>query len=119
MYKKNGGKNDFLFFLQDLCTLLLQNAPRLERAPGRAPIDNVARLTGRNHWHTKRVSPEGWKGMQSRTKDCRVCPAKGRLTQSGKHIKTIWVYKGCPGELGLCVEKECFEDYHTKFDYSH
>ena len=30
LYKKQGGKDDFLFFLQDVCTLL-QNAPRLER----------------------------------------------------------------------------------------
>ena len=118
LYKKQGGKDDFLFFLQDVCTLLLQNAPRLERNPSRVAIDNIARLTGRNHWPVKRETPEEWKAMKSKTKRCRVCLAKGRLTRSGKHIKTTWVCKGCPGEPGLCVEKECFELYHTQFDFS-
>ena len=117
LYKKQGGKDDFLFFLQDVCTLLLQNAPRLERNPSRVAIDNIARLTGRNHWPVKRETPEEWKAMNSKTKRCRVCLAKGRLTRSGKHIKTTWVCKGCPGEPGLCVEKECFELYHTQFDF--
>ena len=31
LYKKQGGKDDFLFFPQDICTLLPQKAPRLER----------------------------------------------------------------------------------------
>ena len=33
-----------------------------------------------------------------------------------KLIKTTWICKGCPGQPGLCVEKDCFEIYHTKFD---
>ena len=49
LYKKQGGKDDFLFFPQDVCTLLLQNTPRLERHPSRVAIDNIARLTGKNH----------------------------------------------------------------------
>ena len=108
----------FPFFLQDVCTLLLQNTPRLERNPSRVAIDNIARLTVRNHWPVKRETPEEWKAMKSKTKRCRVCLAIGRLTKSGKHIKTTWVCKGCPGEPGLCVEKECFELYHTQFDFS-
>ena len=84
----------------------------------RVAIDNIARLTGRNHWLVKRETPEEWKAMKSKTKRCRVCLAKGRLTRSRKHIKTTWVCKECPGELGLCVEKECFELYHTQFDFS-
>ena len=47
-------KDDFLFFLQDVCTLLLQNAPRLEINSSRVAIDNIARLTGRNCWPVKR-----------------------------------------------------------------
>ena len=77
LYKKQGGKEDFLFFLQDECTLLLQNAPRLERNPSRVAIDNIARLTGRNHWPVKREIPEEWKAMKkSNTKRCRVCLTK-------------------------------------------
>ena len=68
LYKKQGGKDDFLFFLQDVYTLLLQNAPRLERNPSRVAIDNIARLTGRNHWPVKRETPEEWKAMKSKTK---------------------------------------------------
>ena len=97
LYKKQGWKDDFLFFLQDVCTLLLQNAPRLERNPSRVAIDNIARLTGRNHWPVKRVTPEEWKAMKSKTKKCRVCLAKGRLTRSWKHIKTTWVCKDVQG----------------------
>ena len=69
LYKKQGGKDDFLFFLQDVCTLLLQNAPRLERNPSRVAIDNIARLTGRNHWPVKRETREEWKAMKSKPKD--------------------------------------------------
>ena len=98
LYKKQGGKDDFLFFLQDVYTLLLQNAPRLERNPPRVAIDNIARLTGMHHWPVKRETPEEWKAMKSKTQRCRVCITKGRLTRSGKHIKTTWVCKGCLGE---------------------
>ena len=58
LYKKQGGKDCFLFFLQDVCTLFLQNAPTLEGNPSRVTIDNIARLTGRNHWPVKRQTPE-------------------------------------------------------------
>ena len=49
---------------------------------------------------------------------CRVCNAKGRKTRGGKEIKTTWICKGCPGEPGLCADKDCFEIYHIKFDFS-
>ena len=29
LYKKEGWKDDFVFFFQDVCTLLLQNVPRV------------------------------------------------------------------------------------------
>ena len=104
LYKKQGGNDDFPFFLQDVCTLLLQYVPRLERKSSRVAIDNTARLAGRNHWPVKRKTPEECKTMKSKTKRCRVCLAKGRLTRSGKHIKTTWICKGCSGEPGICVD---------------
>ena len=33
-------------------------------------------------------------------------------------LKSVWICKGCPGEPGLCVDSDCFEIYHTKFDFS-
>ena len=95
-------------FLSSRCvhlTLLLQNAPKLERNPSRVAIDHIARLTDRKHWPVKRETPEEWKAMKSKTKRCRVCLAKVRLTRSGEHVKTTWVCKGCPGEEGICVQK--------------
>ena len=64
LYKKQGGKYDFLFFLQNECTLLFQNAARLERSPSRVPIDNIARQKGRNHWPVKRETHVEWKAMK-------------------------------------------------------
>ena len=109
LYKKQEGKDNFLFVLQDVCTVLLQNAPGLERNPSRVATDNIAKLTGRNHWPVKRETPEEWKAVKSKTKRCRVCPAKMKTHKEWKTCKTTWVCKGCPGEPGLCVGKECFE----------
>ena len=53
-------------------TLLLQNAPRLERNPSRVAIDNIARLTGRNHWPVKRKTPEEWETMKPKTKNQKM-----------------------------------------------
>ena len=114
LYKKQGGRNEFLLFMLDLCGMLLQNCPRLE---GKPPADNLVRLTGRNHFPGKREAPD-WNKMKSRTKKCRVCAARGIKTQSGNEVKTAWICKACPGEPGLCVDKECFEIFHTKFDIS-
>ena len=54
----------------------------------------------------------------SKVKMCRVCNARGKKTKGGKEVKTTWIYKGCPEEPGLCVEKDCFEVCHTKLDFS-
>ena len=109
---------DLFLYLLDVCTQLLLNAPRLERPLRRPAIDNIARLTGRNHWPGRRETPAELKGAKSKLKRCRACMAKGKKTQGGKEIKTVWICKGCPGEPGLCVDKDCFEIYHTKFDFN-
>ena len=111
-------EGDFLSFLQDKCTLLFQNALILERNPSSLAIDNIAGLTGRNHWPLKRETLQEWKAMKSKTKRCRVCIANGRFTRSGKHIKQLGFARGYPEEPRLCVEKECFEMYHNQFDLS-
>ena len=118
LYKLQGGKNDFLYFLLDLCTHLLINAPRLERPMKGTAVNSRTRLTGRNHWPAKRETPAEWKDAKSRVKKCRVCTDRGKKTKGGKEIKMTWICKGYPGEPGLCVDKGCFELYHTKFDFS-
>ena len=40
---------------------------------------------------------------------------KRKIHKEWKTHKKDLVCKGYPGELGLCVEKECFELYHAKF----
>ena len=92
------------------------NAPRLEiRRPA---IDNKAKLTGRNHLPGKRQVSEDWKDAKSKVKIFRVCNARGKKTKGGKEVETTWICKGCPGEPGLCVEKDCSEVYHTNLDFS-
>ena len=80
----------------------------------RPAVDNIARLTGSNHWPGRRETPAEWKGAKSQLKRYRVWMAKGKKTQGGKEIKTVWICKGCPSEPALCVHKDCFEIYHTK-----
>ena len=116
LYRLQGGKSVFLHFLLKIITQLLANSPRLERPLKGKDVDNIARLTGRNHWPAKRNAPGHWQS-NFKTKRCRVCFAKGRRTEKGGHIKTSWICKGCPEEPGLCIEQECFEIYHTKFDF--
>ena len=41
---------------------------------------------------------------------------KEKKTQEGKEVKTVLICKGCHDEPGLCVDNDCFEIYHTKFD---
>ena len=62
LYEKEGGKDDFPVFLQDMCTLL-QNAPRLERNLSEV-ADDIAKLTGRNHWPVRSETHEEWKAMK-------------------------------------------------------
>ena len=75
LYKKQGGKDDFLF-LQDVCTLLLQNVPRLERNPSRVATHNIARLTGRNHWPVKRETPEEMERHEIKNQNMQSLSAK-------------------------------------------
>jgi len=112
-----GDKNDFLKFVHDVITQLLTSAPRLTRSPSTG-LDSVARLTGRNHFPSKRVYEGTGADRSSKTKKCRVCAARGRHTPKGVAIETTWVCEACPSVPGLCVEASCFKDYHTKLDYS-
>jgi len=117
-----GDGHDFLKFVHDVVTQLLTFAPRLNRSSSAglasAGLDSVARLTGRNHFPSKRVYQGRGADRSSKTKKCRVCAARGRRTPKGAAIETTWVCEACPSVPGLCVEAGCFKEYHTKFDYT-
>ena len=117
LYRKQGWIDEFLIYTLDLCTLLLQKSPKLENPLGRPPIDNTIWFAGRNQRPGKREAPD-WNKKKSRMKRCRVCAARGIKTQSGNVIKTGWICNGYPAEPGLCVDKDCFEIFHAKFDIS-
>ena len=83
-----------------------------------AGFESVARLTGREHFPSKReYEGEGHK-RSSKKKKCRVCTARGLKSPKGGPVETTWVCEACPSIPGLCVEKGCFREYHTKLDYS-
>ena len=111
-----GTKQDFLKFVHDSVTQLLTFAPGLNHSA--SGLDSVARLTGRNHFPSKRGYQGTGSDRTSKSKKCRVCSARGRRTLKGGAIETTWVCKTCPSVPGLCVEAGGLEDYHTKFDYS-
>ena len=66
---KQGGKDDFPFFLKDVCTLLFENTPRSERNPARVAIANIARLTRKKHQPDERETLEEWEAMKSNPED--------------------------------------------------
>ena len=107
LYRLQQGKDAFLIFLLEVYTQLLENSPRLDKSL--KSVDNIARLTGRNHWPARRDSPEDWNKSKSKLKKCRVCLARGRRTPKGDYPRTVWMCKGCPETPGLCVDKDCFE----------
>ena len=110
-------KQDFLKFLHDCVTVMIGKSPRLS-ATACAGFDSVARLTGREHFPSKReYEGEGHK-RSSKKKKCRVCTARGLRSPKGGQVETTWVCEACPSIPGLCVEKGCFREYHTKLDYS-
>ena len=89
-----------------MCTLNLQNAPRLERNQSRVGIENIARLTGRNNWPVKRETPEEWRAIKSKTRRCRVFLAKERFTKSGNtKKKQLGFVRDAQGNLDFVWKK--------------
>ena len=78
--------------------------------------DRVCRLSGRHFLSSKLPQPGAVDKQQS--KACQVCSAKGKRTNRSGYLKTTFVCTFCPSEPGLHPDK-CFEEYHTKLDYSH
>ena len=108
LYKKQGGKDDFLFFLSSRCMHnTFQKAPRFKRNPSRVAIYNIARLTRSNHWPVKRETPEEWKAMKSTTKRCRVCLAKEDSKEWKTHKNNLGL-QGMPKETCTLCGKRMF-----------
>jgi len=59
---------------------------------------NIGRLDTRHGKH--------WPGRSPSKRRCRVCSARG--------LKRTVVYKCIECNVALCVDRNCFEDYHTK-----
>ena len=115
VYQMETGSTDtFLDFLQSVIASLVIVRPD---APVPVPIadDSIARLTGR-HFPSLKAPTEGAKDKRP-TKKCRVCYAKGKRSDKGHVLKTVYVCRFCPSEPGLHPET-CFEQYHTLVDYS-
>jgi len=116
LFKRGGSRADFLKFLHDCVTQLVTHSPHLHAAAA-AGLDSIARLTGREHFPTKREYD--WRGKnRSSKKMCRVCTAHGIKTPKGGQIETTWVCAACSSMPRLCVDKGCFRVYHVNFDYS-
>lgn len=121
LYQLKSGKHDFLQFLHDVIAQMLTHSPKLNKAPIREDV--VYRLTGRNHFPTRRPLPESSAKKKSRwmSKVCRVCYARGERTACGKPIYTNWVCEACPSLPGLhndMPDLDCFKAYHTQIDYT-
>jgi hypothetical protein len=120
LYSMNGGKQDFLGFIKNVVCILLHSTPKLVRNPKIITQDSLLRLTGHNHFPTRRLLPEESVRQKAyfKVKNCRVCSARGVVDQGGRPIRTPWVCQDCPGEPGLHIDKDCFRIYHTKLNYS-
>jgi len=74
--------------------------PRLSMPVGRpAPAStNIGRLDTRHNKHWPGRDPKQWR--------CRVCSARG--------VTLTVLFKCVKCDVALCVDRSCFEDYHTK-----
>jgi hypothetical protein len=61
---------------------------------------NIARLETCHNKH--------WPGRSQTKRRCRVCSARG--------VKRSVIYKCEKCDVGLCVDRECVQNYHTKPD---
>jgi hypothetical protein len=111
-----GSNQDFLGFLLKVIHIMVTRAPKLQQNPRTVPQDDVFRLTGHRHFPGRRPLPETSQRKKAKflVKVCRVCSARG-ITNGNK---TPWICINCPGEPGLHIDKDCFEVFHTKRNYS-
>ena len=114
LYKRRGGKSDFLQYIHDVAVTFLSNAPHLRNQPRRPPNNNLLRPTGRHFPEQIKYKGQNQKKKHGEKK-CKVCCARGHKTK-----KTTWHCPDCSGQPGLYqgMDQNCFKIYHTQFDYS-
>ena len=76
--------------------------------------ETITRLRGR-HFPSLLRPTEGARDPRP-TKKCRVCYARGKRTNKGGPLKTVYVCYDCPSVPGL-HRTECFQAYHTLIDF--
>ena len=78
------------------------HGPRPSMPVGRpAPASaNIGRLDTRQNKH--------WPGCNSKQRRCRMC--------SGRGVTRTMLFKCVKCDVALCMDRSCFEDYHTKND---
>ena len=69
-------------------------------------IDNIVRLTGRNHWPWKRETPEEMKSHEIKNQMMKSVPGKGKTDKEWKIHKNKLGLQGMT--RGLYVVKKCF-----------
>ena len=92
--KLQGNKQDFLTFVHDDITQQFTFSPRLNPKP--SGLDSISRLTGRNHFPSKRQYEGSGQRRSSKSKKCHVCWARRRKTTKGAAAETTWVCSDCP-----------------------
>jgi hypothetical protein len=90
------------FWLTLIREMLAQagHEPRPSMPEGRPAqsCTNIGRLDTSHNKH--------WPGRSQTKRRCRVCSAGG--------VKQSVIYKCVKCDVGLCVDQECFQNYHTK-----
>ena len=108
IYRKQGGKQSYLQFLEKTIQYLLSGTGvrRQGRSGGRPSQDRAAAASPSSIQHRlERIPPR--RNQQHPAKRCRVC------NKNGRRKETVFVCVGCPERPGLCIGK-CFHDFHQQ-----
>lgn len=110
-----GDKISFIDFLMKCIKLMIARVPHIILPANVVRPADTTRLTGR---HFPSLIPVGAGGNAHRAhKRCRVCYARGKKSEKGHPLKTIYVCAECPDLPGL-HPADCFRLFHTKLDFS-
>ena len=98
IYQLHTGSGDtFLQFMHNTIALLVAYIPTIQH--NLVKDDTYVRLTGR-HFLAMKKAKENAKDQRP-TKECRVCSARGKRTDKGKKLKTVYICPDCPSQPGL------------------
>ena len=92
--KEPGSKISFIDFVLEVVNSLIASLPLVPQATTVVPHDDFERLVSR-HFPLVKKATDGASNQRPK-KHCRVCYAKGKRTNSGKPLKTVYICKFCP-----------------------